>query len=153
VLQGYTDIDYTGDVDSRKSTFGYMMTYAGGAVSLQSRLQTSVLLSTIDVEYIALVDAFKEVLWMKNFLQEWDMKQEKYTLFCDSQSAIHLAKNPSIHSQSKHIVVRYHWIRDVVSSKLMHLEKIHTDKNCSDMMAKILLKDKMLDEGLTLQMS
>jgi hypothetical protein len=140
VLQGYLRIlDYAGDVDSRKSTSGFMMTYAGGVVSWQSRL-----LSTTDAEYIVAVDAFKEVLWMKNFLQELDMKQEKYTLFCDSQRAIHLAKNLSIHSQTKHIVVRYHWIRDVVSSKLMHLEKIHTDKNGSDMMTKILLKDKML---------
>jgi hypothetical protein len=66
------------------------------------------------------VDACKEVLWMRNFLQELDMKQEKYTLYCDSQSAIYLAKNPSFHAQTKHI------------------EKIHTDNNGLDMMTKIL---------------
>jgi hypothetical protein len=86
----------------------------------------------------------KEVLWMKNFLQELDMNQEKYTLYCDSQSAIHLAKNPSFHSQTKRIAIRYHWIWDVVSSKFVQLEKIHTDKNGSDMMKKILPKDKLL---------
>jgi hypothetical protein len=98
VLQGYIDADYAGDVDSRKSTSGYMMTYTGGAFSWQSRLQKCVSLSTTDVEYIAAVDACNEVLWMRNFLQELDMKQEKYNLYCDSQSAIYLAKNPSFHS-------------------------------------------------------
>ena len=129
VLQGYTDADYNGDADSRKFTSGYLMTYAGGAVSWQSRLQKCVSLSTTDAEYIAAVEAAKEVLWMKNFLQELGMKQENYNLFCDSQSAIHLAKNPSFHSRTKHIDVRYHWIREAVSSKLLKLEKIHTDKN------------------------
>jgi ATP-binding cassette subfamily B (MDR/TAP) protein 1 len=103
VLQGYTDADYAWDADSRKSTFGYMMTYAEGEVSWKSRLQKCVSLSTIDAEYIATVDACKEVLWMQNFLQELDMKQEKYTLYCDSQSAIHLAKSPSFHARTKHI--------------------------------------------------
>jgi hypothetical protein len=92
VLQGYTDADYAGDADSRKSTSGYLMTYAGGAVSWQSRLQKCVSLSTTDAEYIAAVEAAKEVLWMKNFLQELGMKQENYNLFCDSQSAIILPR-------------------------------------------------------------
>ena len=113
-------------------------------MSWQSRLQKCVSLSTTDAEYIAAVDACKEVLWMKNFLQELGMKKEKYGLFCDSQSAIYLAKNSSLHSRTKHIDVRYHWIRDVVNSKMVHLEKIHTDKNDSDMMTKTLPSEKLL---------
>ena len=113
-------------------------------MSWQSRLQKCVSLSTTDAEYIAVVEAAKEVLWTKNFLQELGMKQENYNLFYDSQSAIHLAKNPSFHSRTKHIEVRYHWIRDVVSSKLLKLEEIYTDKNGSDMMTKILPSDKLL---------
>jgi hypothetical protein len=81
---------------------------------------------------------------MKNFLQGWGMKQEKYYLFCDSQSTIHLAKNLSFHSQTKHINVRYYWIRDVVSSKLVRLEKTHSNKNGSNMMTKILPSEKLL---------
>jgi hypothetical protein len=119
VLQGYTDADYARDKDARKSTLGYLMTFAGGAVSWQSRLQKCVSLSTTEAEYIAVVEACKEVLWMKNFLQELEHKQEKYNLFYDNQSAIHLAKNSCFHSRTKHIDVRYHWIREVVSSKLL----------------------------------
>ena len=72
------------------------------------------------------------------------MEQEKYNLFYDSQCVIHLAKNSSFHSRTKHIDVRYHWIRDVVSSRLLKIEKIHTDKNGSNMMTKILPSEKLL---------
>ena len=81
---------------------------------------------------------------MKKFLQELGLKQEKYVLYCDSQSAIHLSKNSTFHSRSKHIDVRYHWIRDVLDSKLLQLEKVHTDDNISDMLTKTLSRDKHL---------
>ncbi|PNX76387.1 copia protein [Trifolium pratense] len=79
---------------------------------------------------------------MKRFLHELGQDQQKYVVHCDNQSAIHLSKNSSFHSRSKHIDVRYHWIRDMLDSKQLQLEKIHTDNNCSDMMTKSLLKDK-----------
>ena len=68
VLQVYTDADIVGDVDSRKSLSGYLLTFAGGLVSWQSRLQQCVALSTTEVEYIAITEGCKETLWMKNFL-------------------------------------------------------------------------------------
>ncbi|WP_036768046.1 Ty1/Copia family ribonuclease HI, partial [Plesiomonas shigelloides] len=122
-----------GDVDSRKSTSGYLITLAGGAVSWKSTLQKCVALSTTEAEFIAATEACKELLWLKKFLCELGFQQEKYQLFCDSQSAIHLRKNSSFHSRSKHIDVRYHWIRDVLEKKQLQLEKIHTDENGSDM--------------------
>ncbi|CAL1383495.1 unnamed protein product [Linum trigynum] len=127
ILDGYTDANMAGDVDSRKSTSGYMMTFAGAAVSWQSKLQKCVALSTTEAEYIAVTEACKEMLWLKKFLQELGIKQERYVLYCDSQSAIHLCKNPTFHSRSKHIDVQYHWIRDVLEEKLLELNKVHTD--------------------------
>ena len=88
----------SGDVDSSRSTSGYVMTYAGGAVSWQSRLQKFVALSTTEAEYMPAVEAGKELSWMKNFLSELGMKQEKSLLHCDNQSVIHLAKNATYHS-------------------------------------------------------
>lgn len=80
---------------------------------------------------------------MKKFLEELGFKQKRYVIFCDNQSAIHLGKNSSFHSRSKHIDVRYHWIRDVLDEKLLELEKIHTDHNGSDMMTKTLPREKL----------
>lgn len=142
-LIGYTDSDMAGDVDSRKSTSGYLITFAGGAVAWQSRLQKCVALSTTEAEFIAATEACKELLWMKKYVQELGFKQERYVLFCDSQSAIHLGKNSAFHARSKHIDVRYHWIRDVLNSKLLELEKIHTDDNGSDMLTKSLPREKL----------
>ncbi|CAL9012342.1 unnamed protein product [Prunus brigantina] len=130
------------NLDSRKSTSGYLITFSGGAISWQSKLHKCVALSTTEAEFIVATEACKEILWMKRFLQELGQEQHKYILHCDSQSAIHLSKNPSFHSRSKHIDVRYHWIRDVLESKKLQLEKIHADDNSSDMMTKSLPKDK-----------
>lgn len=143
MLVSFTDSDMSGDVDSSKSTSGYLVTFAGGAVAWQSRLQKCVALSTAEEEFIAATEACKELLWMKNFCEEIGFKQEKYELLCDSQSAICLGKNSTFHSKSKHIQRRYHWIRDVVASKEVELAKVHTDDNGADMMTKSLPRGKL----------
>lgn len=95
-------------------------------------------MSTTEAEFIAATEACKELLWMKKFLKELGHFQGKYVLLCDSQSAIHLSKNSTFHSKSKHIDVRYHWIREVLDDKLLELDKVHTDDNGTDMMTKAL---------------
>ncbi|KAL0539411.1 hypothetical protein IC582_023623 [Cucumis melo] len=108
VLIGYTDSDMAGDIDSRKSTVGYFMTFIGGAASWQSRLQKCVALSKTEAEYIVATEACKEMLWMKRFIQKLGFKQQRYVIYCDNKSAIHLGKNATFHSRTKHIDVRYH---------------------------------------------
>ncbi|RVX00702.1 Retrovirus-related Pol polyprotein from transposon TNT 1-94 [Vitis vinifera] len=119
ILVGYTDSDMAGDVDNRRSTSSYLMTFSGGAVSWQSRLQKCVALSTTEAEYIAAAEACKELLWMKCFMQELRFKQQRYVVYCDNQNAIHLSKNSSYHARSKHIDVRYHWMRDALNNNLV----------------------------------
>ena len=131
------------DVHTSRSISGYVMTYAGGVVSWQSRLQNTVALSTIEVEYMAAVEAGKEILWMKDFIGELGIWQDEYWLFCDSQSAIHLAKNAAYHSRTKPIQRRYHWIRERVEEREFVLTKIHTAENGSDMLTKVLISDKL----------
>ncbi|GKV38176.1 hypothetical protein SLEP1_g46114 [Rubroshorea leprosula] len=136
------DADLGGDLDFRKSTSGYLMLYAGGAISWKSKLQKSVSLSTTEAEYIAFSEAGKEIVWMKMFFEELGLKQERFVLFCDNQSAIYLNKNPQFHSRTKHVDLRYHWIRDAIEEKVLDVEKVHTDDNSSDMMTKSLVRSK-----------
>ena len=80
---------------------------------------------------------------MKKFLQELGVNLEKYVPYCGDQSAIHLAKNSTFHAQTKHVYIRYHWIRDVLESKLLYLDKIHTNQNGSDIMTKVVTMVKL----------
>uniref|UniRef100_A0A2N9HLW0 Integrase catalytic domain-containing protein n=1 Tax=Fagus sylvatica TaxID=28930 RepID=A0A2N9HLW0_FAGSY len=143
VLEGYTDADMVGDLDGRKSTSGFLFTFAWGAVSWQSKLQKCVALSTTKAEYIAATEAGKEMLWMKRFLQDLGLKQDEYVVHCDSQSALDLSKNSTYHSRTKHIDVRYHWLRLIVDQQLMQLRKIHTDKNPANILTKVVPKEKL----------
>ncbi|KAD2392997.1 hypothetical protein E3N88_39974 [Mikania micrantha] len=129
MLVGYTDSDMEGNKDNMKSTSGYLMTYARGTVSWQSRLQKCVALSTTEAEYLEAIEACKELLWLKRFSQELGFMQQRYVVLCDNQSAIHLAKNSTFHKRTKHIDVRYHWIRDALEDKRFELDKVHTDDN------------------------
>ena len=142
ILTGYTDSDLAGDVDTLRSTSRLLNTFAGGAVSWQSKLQKCVALSTTEAEFVAATEACKELLFLKRFLKELSYSQERYVLLCDSQSTIHLAKHPTFHSKSKHIDVKYHWILDVLDEKLIDLENVHTNDNGAIMMTKILPRCK-----------
>ena len=119
-----------------------MLTFAEGAISWQSKLQKCIALSTIEVEYIALTEAGKEMLWMERFLQELGLKQDENVVNCDSQSAMELSKNVTYHCCTKHIDVRYHWIRDIVSKQGICLKKIPTDKNPAYMLTKAVTSAK-----------
>ena len=113
-VYGYVDSDFAGDLDKRKSTSGYVFTLAGGAISWMSKLQNNVASSTTETEYIASSHACKEEVWLKGLLGELRKVQNTIKVFCDSQSAIHLAKNPAYHSKTKQIPVKYHFVRHVV---------------------------------------
>nr|GEU96520.1 retrovirus-related Pol polyprotein from transposon TNT 1-94 [Tanacetum cinerariifolium] len=142
-LVGYTDSDLAGNKDNIKSTSGYLITFAGGAVSWQSRLQKCVALSTTEAEYVASMEACKELLWLKRFLQELGFKQQRYAVLCDNQSAIQLAKNSMFYKRTKHIDVRYHCIRDAIEDGMFELNKVHTDDNASDMLTKAVAREKL----------
>ena len=144
MLDGFTDADMSGDIDTSRSTSGYLITFAGGLVSWQSRLQKCVALSTTEAEYMAAVEAGKELIWMRDFLEELGVEQASYPLYCDNQSAIHLAKNAAYHSRTKHIQRRYHWLRERVEDEDFELMKIHTNDNGSNMLTKSLSKEILI---------
>ncbi|MCO5573237.1 hypothetical protein L7F22_027006 [Adiantum nelumboides] len=139
-LKGFCDSDMAGDVDTRKSTSGYVFTLAGGAVSWCSRVQKIVALSTTEAEYISATEASKEAIWLAQLCSEFGLPDKAPMLGCDSQSAICLAKNAMFHARTKHIDVRYHFIREVLEDGLITLVKVHTSQNRADALTKCLLK-------------
>ncbi|KAE8711089.1 Retrovirus-related Pol polyprotein from transposon TNT 1-94 [Hibiscus syriacus] len=141
LINGY-DSDYAGDLDKSKSTTGYVFKVTGGAVSWVSKLQSVVATSTTEAEYVAATQASKEAIWLKMLLEELGHNQEYVSLFCDSQSALHLARNPSFHSRTKHIRVQYHFIREKVEEGTVDIQKIHTKDNIADFMTKAINADK-----------
>ena len=137
-LTGFVDSDYAGDRDKRRSTTAYVFTLCGNCVSWKSQLQSVVALSSTEAEYIAATEAAKEAIWIKGLLMELTLLQTEVVIYSDSQSAIHLCKNPVFHERSKHIQVKFHFIRDMINQKVFRLEKIPTELNPSDMGTKVL---------------
>ncbi|CAM8914247.1 unnamed protein product [Rhodiola kirilowii] len=137
-LVGYVDADFARDKDSRKSTTAYYFTFAKNCIAWKSGLQSIVTLSTTESEYMAICDAFKEGIWLQGLVREAGLSNNVVTIFSDSQSAIYLCKNPVFHDRTKHIDVRYHFIRDKVSEGVVKLLKIETESNPSDMGTKAM---------------
>jgi hypothetical protein len=141
-LDAYCDADYAGDLDSRRSTTGYVFILGGGAISWSSRLQPTVAASTTEAEYMAAAYAIKEALWLRTLLSEIGLKYETITIYADNQSAIKLLKNPVFSMRSKHIDVIYHFARERVSKKEIAFKYIPTTKMVADILTKPLATTK-----------
>src|SRR5271155_3202362 len=130
-LQGYSDADWAGDMDTRRSTTGYIVMLNNGAIAWKSRCQPTVALSTMESEYMALTEATKELKWIRTLLAELgysngNSNDEPTDLFSDSQSAIALAKNPVSHARAKHIDIRHHFVREAIQDKVIWVQYIPT---------------------------
>lgn len=141
-IHGYVDSDWAGDIDSRRSTSAYVFTLFGGAISWMSKRQAVVALSTTEAEYMAATHACKEAIWLKRLCLDIGIKQGIVTVYCDSQSAISLAKNPTFHAQTKHIDVQYHFVRDMVEDGRVKLVKVDTLMNVTDALTKAMSTEK-----------
>ncbi|BAT73418.1 hypothetical protein VIGAN_01089700 [Vigna angularis var. angularis] len=108
-----------------------------------SQIQKIVALSTTEAEYVAVTEASKELIWLQGLLTELGFIQEKTVLHSDSQSAIHLAKNSTFHSRTKHIDLRYHFIRSLLEDEVLTLRKILGSKNPADMLTKVVTTEKL----------
>ena len=142
LVVGYVDSDYAGNLDDRRSTTGYVFTLVGGPICWKSTIQSIIALSTTEAEYMAIVEAAKEALWLTGLVKELGIEQGGVKLHCDSQSAIYLAKNQVYHARTKHIDVRFHKIRELVGSGQILLEKIHTSEHAADLFTKPVTTDK-----------
>jgi hypothetical protein len=129
-------------MDHKRSTSGYVFNLFGGAISWMSKRQDGVALSTIEVEYMEVTHARKEAVWLQRLCLGIGLVQQAMRLDCDSQSAIFLEKNPTYHSNTKHIHVQYHFMRDMVEENKVLLEKVDTLKNVADSLTKSVSIEK-----------
>ena len=135
-LIGYADADWAGDITERKSTSGYVFKVCGALVSWRSKRQEVIALSSTEAEYIALSFAAQELLWLKAFLTDLGYNQEENLLHEDNQGAIALTRNPENYSRTKHIDVRYHFIRNLIQKKQIKVDYCPTAEMLADLMTK-----------------
>lgn len=141
-LQMYCDSDYAGDVDTRRSTTGYVCTLNGGAISWSSRRQQTVAASTTEAEYMAAADTVKEALWLRKLMTDLGYQLGTITIQADNQSTMKLLKNPVNSMRSKHIDVLYHFAREKVMCKDVEFKYVSTEENVADVFTKALPEAK-----------
>lgn len=139
---GYSDSDYASDIETRKSTTGYLFLMNNGPITWTSRKQQTIALSTMEAEFMAACDATKELLWLKQFLNELGEPKSSICLFVDNQAAIRLICNPVYHQRSKHIDVRYKFIREKVEQGTLTVEYIESSNQLADFLTKALTYQK-----------
>ncbi|KAG2380359.1 Retrovirus-related Pol polyprotein from transposon TNT 1-94 Protease [Vigna angularis] len=144
-LVGFSDADYEGCKIDRKSTSGTYHFLGSSLVSWHSKKQVCVALSTTEAEYIAAGRCCAQILWMKQQLEDYDIHLDHIPLKCDNTSAIKLTKNPIMHSRTKHIEIRHHFIRDHVQKGDCEMEFIDSKHQLAEIFTKALPKDRFFE--------
>nr|GFB48410.1 copia protein [Tanacetum cinerariifolium] len=135
-------VDHAGCIDSRKSTFGEIQFLGDKLISWMSKKQNCTAMSSAEAEYVALSASYAQVMWMRTQLQDYGFKYNKIPLYCDSQSAITISCNPVLHSRTKHIYTRYHFIKEQVENDIIELYFVRTEYQLADMFTKALPEDR-----------
>ncbi|GKA19778.1 hypothetical protein Tco_0699693, partial [Tanacetum coccineum] len=134
--------DYAGCKDTFKSTFGRAQFLGEKLVSWSSKKQDYTVLSIAEAEYVSLSTCYAQVLWMRTQLTDYGFYFNKIPIYCDSKSAIAISCNPVQHSRTKHIVVRYHFIKEHVEKGTIELYFVKTDYQLADLFTKALPVDR-----------
>jgi hypothetical protein len=134
-IVGYVDAAYGNNTDC-KSTSGFCFTLNGSIISWHSKRQPVTAFSTAESEYIAAAEAAKEAIWWRLFMEELGYPQSTTILFEDNEACILLSKNPQSHHRTKHIQIRFHFIREKVASSELELRYISTKDQLGDIFTK-----------------
>ncbi|GJY03944.1 putative ribonuclease H-like domain-containing protein [Tanacetum coccineum] len=135
-LVAYTDSDYAGATQDRKSTTGGCQFLGNRLISWQCKKQTVVATSTTEAEYVAAASCCGQVLWIQNQLLDYGYNFMDTVIYIDNTSTICIIENPVQHSKTKHIEIRHHFIRDCNAKKLIQMAKIDTQHNVADLLTK-----------------
>ena len=138
-IVGYSDSDYAGCVDSRKSTFGYMFLLAGGAVSWKSGKQSIIATSTMEAEFIACFETSIHALWLRNFISRFslvDSIEKPLRIYCDNSAAVFFSKNDRYSKGAKHMDLKYLSVKEEVQNHRVSIEHIGTELMIADPLTK-----------------
>ena len=144
-LVDFCGSDYTGDLNDRRSTSGYVFFLSGVAISWSSRKQHVVTLSATKAEFIAAASCACQGIWLRRVLEEVKYSQQgPIMLFCDNSSAIKLSKNPVLHGRSKHIDTRFHFLPDLTKDGTVKLVYCKSEEQIADILTKPLKVETFL---------
>jgi hypothetical protein len=141
-IEGYSDSDFAGDVDDRKSTLGYILTLVGGAISWKSSKQIITASFAMYAEFVACYQATGQVNWLKKFMPELkvvDDIRRSLKLYCDNEPAVCHAHNNKSSGAAKHIDIKFYVVKDKVQDHSISLVHISTKKMLADPLTKGLL--------------
>ncbi|GJY06760.1 retrovirus-related pol polyprotein from transposon TNT 1-94 [Tanacetum coccineum] len=140
-LIAYSDVDHAGCKDDCKSTSGGLQFLGGKLVSWSSKKQDCTAMSTAEAEYVSLSACCAQVIWMRTQLLDYGYKYNRILMYCDSKSAIAISCNPVQHSKTKHIDIRYHFIKEHVEKGTVELYFVRTEYQLADLFTKALPKE------------
>ncbi|GJV99864.1 retrovirus-related pol polyprotein from transposon TNT 1-94 [Tanacetum coccineum] len=142
-LTAFSDSDHAGCLDSRKSTSGGIQFIGGDKlVSWSSKKQDCTSMSSAEAEYVSLSACCAQVLWLRTQLTDYGFHFDKIPMYCDSKAAIAISCNPVQHSRTKHIDVRYHFIKEQVEKGIVELFFVGTEYQLADLFTKALSEDR-----------
>ena len=126
-LEGYVDSDWVGSAIDRKSALGCCFSMVSGVISWFSRKQSYIALSIDEAEYVTTCSASCEVVWLRKLLSDlFNLQLDATCIYCNNQSCVKLSKNPVFHDKSKHIEIKYHYIKDMVHMGVVNLLYVAT---------------------------
>nr|GFC52579.1 retrovirus-related Pol polyprotein from transposon TNT 1-94 [Tanacetum cinerariifolium] len=142
-LTAFLDSDHAGCLDSRKSTSGGIQFLGGDKlVSWSSKKQDCTSMSYAEAEYVSLSACCAQVIWMRTQLTDYGFHFDKIPMYCDSKAAIAISCNPIQHSRTKHIDVRYHFVKEKVEKGIVELFFVETEYQLADLFTKALLVER-----------
>nr|GFA79746.1 retrovirus-related Pol polyprotein from transposon TNT 1-94 [Tanacetum cinerariifolium] len=140
-LTAFSDSDHASCLDSRKSTYGGIQFLGGNKlVSWSSKKQDCTSMSSVEAEYVSLSACCAQVLWMRTQLTDYGFHFDKIPMYCDSKAAIAISCNPVQHSRTRHIDVRYNFIKEKVEKGIVELFFVETEYQLADLFTKTLPK-------------
>nr|GFC01670.1 hypothetical protein [Tanacetum cinerariifolium] len=142
-LTAFTDADHAGCQDTRRSTFGSVQFLGERHIKWSSKRQKSAAISSTEAEYIAVSGCCAQILWMQSQLSDYGLAFNKIPMYCDNKSAIALCWNNVQHSRSKHIDIRYHFIKEQVENGVIELYFVNNEYQLADLFTKALGRDRI----------